>query len=511
MQSASALNRCPPKSPVKRRATCSTLNSSPSSSPVKRKATASAFNCSLSLSPQKPKTTNRLDQISHASLRAETPKPSPLRLPTNVKGKDLFDSVLWNDVNSTAVFYRFIASLREKIREDVRQTTPTHRFIRLLRDRRKLVRCYTQNVDGLEAREGLCMDLNKGKGNRTRFTKKAMAQTAMSGAEQEGGILDGGCEVVQLHGDLEKLRCSLCQNLSEWTDQNRRQLLAGKAPQCQSCTRIDQDRQDRGKRGTKVGNLRPNVVLYGENHPSSDALGKITTFDLSTSPDLLLILGTSLRVHGLKTMIREFAKAVHARAGGRGKVIFVNLSRPAESVWKDSLDYWVSMDCDAWTQAVRRHRPDLWQIQAPLSMPVQKKKKESQILSSQRFDEEEKENIPDMVKSASEPKPSVVVPETPQKKSFGQDDLSAASRRRHEISPSPSPSKPSLAHAKWSREPSSSLPTPPNTKAFHGQKDLKSLKHKLDSIDGGIDHTSRTPTKRRKGVIKIWEDEVETG
>ena len=150
-------------------------------------------------------------------------------------------------------------------------------------------------------------------------------------------------------------------------------MLKGKAPECFSCATSDQQRRDRGKRGTKIGSLRPNIVLYGEEHPEADAVGSITTHDLSLSPDVLLILGTSLHVHGLKTMVKEFARCVHARPKERGKVIFVNLSQPSESTWSESIDYWVSMDCDEWIGSLRRHRPDIWHLQTELTARVVKK------------------------------------------------------------------------------------------------------------------------------------------
>ena len=235
-----------------------------------------------------------------------------------------------------------------------------------------MVRCYTQNIDGLEAREGLNTDMNQGKGNRARFTRKSMEGQRLPARTQPGADLDGGCEVVQLHGDLRVLRCTLCQQTCEWEVRHNARFFAGKAPTCQQCAAANQDRQDRGKRGTKIGTLRPNIVLYGEEHPSADAVGKIAASDLNMNPDVLLILGTSLHVHGLKTMVREFAKAVHAKAGGKGKVIFVNLTKPSESVWKDVLDYWVSMDCDNWVHSVRKHRPDIFHTQAGLNMQVTK-------------------------------------------------------------------------------------------------------------------------------------------
>ena len=286
---------------------------------------------------------------------------------SHIKGKNLFDSMLWKDPNSTSVFYTFIASLRMKIRDEVKATTPTHRFIRTLRDSQKLVRCYTQNIDGLEARNGLCTDMEKGKGSRSRFSKKSLALPNTPARKFRGGDRDGGCEVVQLHGNLDVLRCTLCGKTSGWDEGGREALLlGGKAPECLSCTLQDQSRRDRGKRGTAVGSLRPNIVLYGEEHPAADAISNITTNDLRFGPDVLLILGTSLHVHGLKILVKEFAKAVHARTGGKGKVVFVNLTKPPESIWNGVIDYWVAMDCDQWVGSMKRHRPDVWHIQTQL-------------------------------------------------------------------------------------------------------------------------------------------------
>ncbi|KAI4096240.1 MAG: hypothetical protein LQ344_001066 [Seirophora lacunosa] len=309
-----------------------------------------------------------------AQAISRKPQSQAQRLRTNVKGKDLFDSRIWKDPQSTSVFYTFIASLRKKIRDEVKQTTPTHRFIRTIRDSHRLVRCYTQNIDGLESRLGLCMDLERGRGNRARFAAKSKNAPSVPGRRAVGGDMDGGCEVVPLHGDLDVLRCTLCQQTCAWDEQGREGALRrGVAPDCFACAVSDQQRRDRGKRGTKIGSLRPNIVLYGEEHPAADAVGSITTHDLSLAPDVLLILGTSLHVQGVKTLVKEFARCVHARPKAKGKVIFVNLSKPSESTWSDSIDYWVSMDCDAWIDTLRRHRPDIWQIQAELKARIIKK------------------------------------------------------------------------------------------------------------------------------------------
>lgn len=214
-----------------------------------------------------------------------------------------------------------------------------------------------------------------------------------------GGDLDGGCEVVQLHGNLEVLKCSFCPATSKWEEQGREvRFLLGEAPTCPSCEALAQERQDRGQRGTKIGTLRPNVVLYGEEHPSADIIGKLSVHDLSLAPDLLLILGTSLQVHGLKLLVKEFAKSVHAKGRGKGKVIHVNLSKPSESTWKNVLDYWVAMDCDEWVDSVRVYRPDIWHRQTELD--VQKGKPRSNPMKTRR-NRKERPDKPDKVRCSS--------------------------------------------------------------------------------------------------------------
>lgn len=42
-----------------------------------------------------------------------------------------------------------------------------------------------------------------------------------------------------------------------------------------------------GKRQLDIGRLRPNVVLYGEENPNSDMIGKIAEQDLQKGPDIV--------------------------------------------------------------------------------------------------------------------------------------------------------------------------------------------------------------------------------
>ena len=289
---------------------------------------------------------------------------------SRLRGQDLFDSRIWQDSMTTAVFYRFIASLRKTIRDEIKQSSLTHQFIRTLRDGGRLMRCYTQNIDGLEAREDLCMDLRSGKGTKRRYMKKTF--TAPRPPMTQNTDFDGGCEVVPLHGDLEQLRCNLCQQVVGWNEEATAAFLDGGAPACDVCQAKHNERVAKSKRGVAVGSLRPNVVLYGEEHPSNELLAPLVPFDVASKPEVLVIMGTSLRVFGLQKIVKEFAKAIHARKDGRGKVIFINRTRPADSVWYGIIDHYVAMNCDDWVRDLRIRREDLWLRQGELDLQVTK-------------------------------------------------------------------------------------------------------------------------------------------
>ena len=93
---------------------------------------------------------------------------------------------------------------------------------------------------------------------------------------------------------------------------------------------------------------------------------------------MLIIMGTSLKVHGLKRLVKEFSKAVHANASGAstskarqhvGKVIFVNRTPPSAE-WAGLIDYHISGETDVWVDRViddwKKMRPADWELQQTL-------------------------------------------------------------------------------------------------------------------------------------------------
>ncbi|KAF3275217.1 hypothetical protein TWF970_006940 [Orbilia oligospora] len=274
-----------------------------------------------------------------------------------LKGKDLFDAISFTNPITTAILYSFLAELRQNVK-GITDSTPTHKFIKTLSETGRLLRCYTQNIDGLEALDGLCMDISRGAGKRGK------------GKEKVGR--EAGCEVVQLHGDLELLRCTQCAKLHNYDEEKVETLLGGEAPECPDCSRKADDRLAAGKRSINVGTLRPNIVLYDELHPQGEAIGQITHYDATRmAPDLLLIFGTSLKVIGLKRIVKAFASKVKTRGG---KVVYINATPAADSIWGDTIDYHIQMDCDAWIKDLKLRRKEIWLHQSLLDKEWRKTK-----------------------------------------------------------------------------------------------------------------------------------------
>lgn len=317
-----------------------------------------------------------------------------------LKGRDLFDASLFRDKTSTAVFYTFISQLKRRI--DSAEPTPTHRFIKTLDTKQKLLRSYTQNIDGFEEKIGL-------RGSSSQQNASGKGKSRLRAAEVRN---------VQLHGDIHRVRCTLCSEDLPCTKGYLDIFNRGVAPDCPECKlRCEylptalfgspvnyyifpaEARLARSARPLKVGTLRPAIVLYDEVHPLGDDIGFIQTQDIVRKPDMLIVMGTSLKVHGLKKLVKDFAKAVHtsktpttgtprSAKNWQGKVVFVNKTPPGNE-WEGVIDYHVSGETDRWVEKVvedwKKMRPSDWEVQQTLDVDgVFKVVKESGSVTTQK-------------------------------------------------------------------------------------------------------------------------------
>jgi len=168
---------------------------------------------------------------------------------------------------------------------------------------------------------------------------------------------------IPLHGHLSTLSCALCSNtfpLHPFLPL----LSSGQPPLCPTCHTIDQERSSLGRRSRGVGVLKPDVVLYGERHKDGDRIGEITQRDLmGVRPDLLIVVGTTLKVPGTKKLVKELSKVIKPplKEGGKGKgkvsTIFLNKEFPGGGKeWLGIFDVWCRGDIQEFVEEIKKEK-----------------------------------------------------------------------------------------------------------------------------------------------------------
>lgn len=303
-------------------------------------------------------------------------------------GKDLFTSTTaFATPSSTAFYLQFIASLLLSSR--TAEPTRTHSMLRHLQDKGKLMRVWTQNIDGLEAKAGLrcCRDHIS--------EEKYHSVTPLSTADQPGSSKKvPQSTVVPLHGNVHYSRCSLCSETYSTPYDSVQTWLNGQSTPCPACLDRSSHRLARSARPIKSGVLLPDLVLYDQPHPGGDDIATIQGRDLAKRPECLVVMGTSLKVVGVKRLVKDFIKSIHAERARKSEwiearatlppsrsttsaresaalptIVFVN-STPPEKEWESLFDVWIQGDCDDFTHGLetvwKRVRPGDWQHQSKL-------------------------------------------------------------------------------------------------------------------------------------------------
>lgn len=223
-------------------------------------------------------------------------------------GKHLFDASVYQTDESTSSFHDMVRELSEKTA--AAQPTEFHHLIARLASEGRLMRLYTQNVDGLDTSlaplETTCPLSHKGPWPRT----------------------------VQLHGGLQKMVCTKCNHISNFEPE----LFRGSTPpSCPICIEADKVRTDHaGKRSHGIGKLRPKMLLYNEFNPEEEAIGTVMSADLRARPDAVIVVGTTVKVPGLKRIVREMCGVVRGRKDG----VAIWISREPPPVGKEFENCW---------------------------------------------------------------------------------------------------------------------------------------------------------------------------
>ena len=225
-----------------------------------------------------------------------------------VSGKELFDASVYKDDSSTSSFHDMVRRLSNMA--DQAKPTAFHRLLARLSADGRLLRLYTQNVDGLET----CLPPLT-----TQIPLKHKAPWP---------------QTIQLHGGLEKMMCQKCRHVSDF----QAHLFQGPTPpDCPECETQDALRTAHaGKRSHGVGKLRPRMVLYNEHNPDEEAIGAVTAADFRTRPDALVVVGTSVKIPSVRRLIREMCGIVRDRRNG----ISIWINPDSAPAGKDLEDCW---------------------------------------------------------------------------------------------------------------------------------------------------------------------------
>jgi NAD-dependent SIR2 family protein deacetylase len=346
------------------------------------------------------------------------------------------------------------------------QPTSFHRLLRALDNRGRLLRVYTQNIDAIEQKSGLSFGVPEfeGKRNKSRSKQKLNVTDEPCPVPSTSRLPSPPAETprcIPLHGTLQTMHCQIC-NHSFPLHQYRPSLISGHPPSCPECTSLETTRQLVGKRPRGIGKLRPNVVLYNEAHKDGEGVGEVVQKDLIGSSkgkgrsgaDLLLVVGTSLRVPGTKRMVREFAKAVRARgapikdeSSGLAtpassprrsptadeepipRAVYINLDFPVPTrEWEGVFDAWIQGDAQLFSMML--HTEIEKEAKAKeMAVERKKKKRESEAATALANDE-----LPDLARQEenTKSKPSIA-----KRKSDGSSDSPV--KRRKPISPPNTP------------------------------------------------------------------------
>ncbi|RDL30197.1 uncharacterized protein BP5553_10475 [Venustampulla echinocandica] len=216
-----------------------------------------------------------------------------------------FDRCLYSSPDETIRFHSTICSMFEHGQSDLCEPTRFHKVMDKLARERRLLRHITQNIDCIEQQ---LPDLN--------------------------------AKTIRLHGQVDQMRCQMCNGVYKFQPR----LFQGTClPDCQECVRRSRARVSNGKRQLRIGKLKPDVLLYGEPHPGDTEILEAVQNDLETGPDLVVVVGTKLKIPGAQSIASSICHA--ARSTG-GFTVWISKEEPPSRA-RNLFDYILKGDCES--------------------------------------------------------------------------------------------------------------------------------------------------------------------
>lgn len=232
-----------------------------------------------------------------------------LRKELKINGKELFTYDFGLKQESRKIYLKYISSLKRLC--DKALPNSTHEFL----SKFPKSRIYTQNIDGLEEKAGISFSKND------------------------------NTKGIYLHGNLALISCQYCGFKKSFEEHEISSFERGEEVNCPKCEERREHCIKNGIRRKPMGVMHPAIIHYQQIHPEGAFIGKMVEKDLDC--DLLIVIGTSLYVDGVKKLVKAFCRGQNVK----GKRVLVNLTKPNKE-WEDFFDYFYEGDCNEFIKEV---------------------------------------------------------------------------------------------------------------------------------------------------------------
>ncbi|OMH85801.1 NAD-dependent histone deacetylase Sir2 [Zancudomyces culisetae] len=211
-------------------------------------------------------------------------------------------------IENPSLFYSFA----RQVYPDNYEPSPSHHFIKLLEEKEKLLRNYTQNIDTLEQKVGIEKVLN------------------CHGSFNTATCIRCGyrCEGKDIKYDIMSQRVSYCKKCNTNVDgaakerkeqEHKEDLHGGKSSG--NDDGYDDDDDDEEEYGVIQGVMKPDIVFFGEKLPKE--FDERLKEDLE-QVDLLIVMGSSLKVAPVSEIMTHLPPQIPQIAINRTPITHMN-------------------------------------------------------------------------------------------------------------------------------------------------------------------------------------------
>jgi NAD-dependent histone deacetylase SIR2 len=237
------------------------------------------------------------------------------------KHSGLFRMSTYNTPAGTALLNEVLCDMYHRI--EGASPTQFHLVIAALAKEARLLRLYTQNIDGIDTQLPLM---------------NTLIPLPLKGPWPK---------TVQLHGNLRTIRC--LKDPTHLAPFDPALFGPGSLPGCAECEKDERENEAKNedkRRARLIPVVRPRICLYEDNYyADAVAISEVQAADCKKKIGAVIVVGTALKVPGAKRFAKEICR--RARECG-GFTAWINLNTPPRDL--DCLDLIIKGDCEtvAW-------------------------------------------------------------------------------------------------------------------------------------------------------------------